>query len=75
MDDALGDLNRSTNRLRRKFDSNDTWIEIRIGYDARRINQVVTRCNYGAKTARLWGVLRSGISEPAREYGLQPRAF
>src|SRR3954468_11878447 len=27
LDDALGDLNRSTNRLRRKFDATDTWME------------------------------------------------
>jgi hypothetical protein len=27
LDDALGDLNRSTNRLRRKFDATDKWIE------------------------------------------------
>src|SRR3954452_4270412 len=27
LDDALGDLNRSTNRLRRKFDPTDKWME------------------------------------------------
>src|SRR3954468_14221696 len=27
LEDALGDLNRSTNRLRRKFDPTDKWIE------------------------------------------------
>src|SRR5512145_3091564 len=30
LDDALGDLNRSTNRLRRKFDPTDKWQETRL---------------------------------------------
>ena len=77
LDDALGDLNRSTNRLRRKFDATDTWIETRVQVeevmdDARRINQVVARGNKGPEAARLWGVLRSGINDLARAYGLQP---
>ena len=29
LEDALGDLNRSTNRLRRKFDPTDKWMETR----------------------------------------------
>ena len=29
LDDALGDLNKSTNRLRRKFDPTDKWMETR----------------------------------------------
>ena len=79
LDDALGDLNRSTNRLRRKFDATDTWMETKIQVeqvmdDARKINQVVARGNYGAEAARLWGVLRSGINDLARAYGLQPLA-
>jgi len=48
LDDALGDLNRSTNRLRRKFDPLDTWMETRpqvenVLDDARKINQVMVR--------------------------------
>lgn len=80
LDDALGDLNRSTNRLRRKFDATDTWLETKVQVeqvldDARRINQVVARGNYGAEAARLWGVLRAGINDLARAYGLQPMAI
>jgi transcription initiation factor TFIIIB Brf1 subunit/transcription initiation factor TFIIB len=80
LDDALGDLNRSTNRLRRKFDATETWIETKVQVeqvmdDARRINQVVARGNYAAEAARLWGVLRSGINDLARAYGLQPLAI
>jgi hypothetical protein len=79
LDDALGDLNRSTNRLRRKFDATDAWIETKVQVeavldDARRINQVVARGNYGAEAARLWGVLRAGINDLARAYNLQPLA-
>jgi hypothetical protein len=77
LNDALGDLNRSTNRLRRKFDATDTWMETKVQVDqvlddARRINQVIARGNYGAEAARLWGVLRAGINDLARAYGLAP---
>jgi hypothetical protein len=79
LDDALGDLNRSTNRLRRKFDASDKWMETKLQVeqvldDARKINQVVARGKYGTEVARLWGVLRSGINDLARAYGLQPMA-
>jgi hypothetical protein len=77
LDDALGELNRSTNRLRRKFDATDKWIETksevqRMVDDGRRINQAVTKGNYGADAARLWGVLRTGINDLARAYGVAP---
>ena len=77
--DALDHLNRSTNRLRRKFDATDTWMQTKVQVeqvlgDGRKINQVVTRGNYGAEAARFWGVLRAGINDLARAYGLQPMA-
>jgi len=77
LDDALGDLNRSTNRLRRKFDATDKWIETKtevqqVVDDGRRINQAVTKGNYGAEAAKLWGVLRTGINDLARAYGVAP---
>jgi len=80
LDDALGDLNQSTNRLRRKFDATDAWVETRVQVenvmdDGRKINQVVARGKYGAEAARLWAVLRSGINDLARAYGLQPMAM
>jgi len=64
LDEALGDLNKSTNRLRRKFDATDKWIETKsqvesVVDDARKINQVVARGNYGAEAARLWAALRT----------------
>lgn len=80
LDDALGDLNRSTNRLRRRFDPTDKWIETkgeveRMVDDARKINQVVARGSYGPDAARLWAVLRSGINDLARAYGVPPMAI
>ena len=80
LEDALDGLNTSTNRLRRKFDATDTWMETKVQMervmdDARKINQVVARGNYGAEAARLWGVLRSGINDLARAYGIQPMAI
>jgi hypothetical protein len=80
LDDALGDLNRSTNRLRRKFDATDTWMETKsqvekVVDDGRKINQVVARGTYGAEAARLWAVLRTGINDLARAYGVAPMAI
>lgn len=77
LDDALGDLNRSTNRLRRKFDPTDKWQETRVQVervldDGRRINQAVARGNYGSEVARLWAALRNNINDLARAYGLTP---
>jgi hypothetical protein len=77
LDDTLGDLNRSTNRLRRKFDPTDKWMETKgevekVVDDARKINQVVARGSYGPEAARLWAVLRTGINDLARAYGVPP---
>ena len=77
LDDALSDLNRSTNRLRRKFDAADKWMETKrevqqVVDDGRRINQAVTKGNYGAEAAKLWGALRTGINDLARAYGVSP---
>jgi hypothetical protein len=80
LESAMDGLNTSTNRLRRKFDATDKWIETRaqmerVMDDARKINPIVARGNYGAEAARLWGVLRSGINDLARAYGIQPMAI
>jgi len=71
---------RSTNRLRRKFDATDKWIETKgqvesVVEDGRKINQVVARGNYGAEAAKLWAALRTGINDLARAYGVQPLAI
>lgn len=75
LDDALGDLNQSTNRLRRKFDATDTWMETKVQVervvdDGRKINQVIARGKYGAEPARLWAALRNSINDLARAYGV-----
>jgi hypothetical protein len=77
LDDALGDLNSSTNRLRRKFDATDKWMETkaqveRVVDDGRKINQVVTRGKYGSDVARLWAALRNNINDLARAYNVAP---
>ena len=56
LEEALDDLNKSTNRLRRKFDATDKWIETKnqveeIVEDGRKINTTVTKGNYGAEAA------------------------
>lgn len=80
LEDALGDLNRSTNRLRRQFDPTDKWIETRpqvekVLDDGRKINQVLVRGKYGTQAERLWGALRTAINDLARAYNLTPLAI
>ena len=77
LDDALSDLNMSTNRLRRKFDPTDKWLETRpqvenVMEDARKINQVLVRGKYGTQAERYWSVLRASINDLARCYNLTP---
>ena len=77
LDDALSDLNMSTNRLRRKFDPTDKWLETRpqvenVLEDARKINQVLVRGKYGTQAERYWSVLRASINDLARCYNLTP---
>jgi hypothetical protein len=77
LDDALGDLNKSTNRLRRKFDPTSKYMETKVQMenvmdDGRKINQIMVRGKYGTQAERLWGVLRSAINDLARCYGIAP---
>ena len=79
LSDALGDLNKSTNRLRRKFDPTDKWMETRpqvenVLEDARKINQVMVRGKYGTQAEKFWGVLRASVNDLARCYNLTPLA-
>ena len=77
LEDALEDLNRSTNRLRRKFDPTSNYMEARVQMEqvidsARRVNQVMTRGNYGTQPQRYWAALRTNINDLARCYGITP---
>jgi hypothetical protein len=80
LDDDLGALNRSTNRLRRKFDATDTWMQTKVEVehmmdDGRKINQVVAKGKYGSDVAKLWAALRTSMNDLARTYGLAPMAI
>jgi hypothetical protein len=77
LSNALSDLNHSTNRLRRKFDPSDKWMETKpqvekVMDDARRINQVLVRGKYGTQAERYWSVLRANINDLARCYNVTP---
>lgn len=77
LNDALDDMNKSTNRLRRKFDGTDNWASTKnevqkVVDDARTVNQSLTKGNYGTEAARLWGVLRNGVNDLARAYNISP---
>ena len=63
--------------MRRKFDPIDTWMQTkaevqRVVDDGRKINSEIARGSYGTEAARLWAVLRGGINDLARAYGVVP---
>jgi ABC-type transporter Mla subunit MlaD len=69
LEDAMDDLNRSTNRLRRKFDPTSNYLETKVQMEqvmdsARRVNQVMTKGNYGTQAQRYWAALRANINDP-----------
>ena len=73
--DAMDDLNRTTNRLRRKFDATANYLETKVQMEqvldsARRVNQAAGKGDSQAK--RLWNTLRASINDLARCYNLTP---
>jgi hypothetical protein len=77
LEDAMDDLNRSTNRLRRKFDPTSNYLETKAQMEhvmdsARRVNQVMVKGNYGTQPERYWAALRANINDLARCYNLTP---
>jgi molecular chaperone GrpE (heat shock protein) len=77
LEDAMDDLNRTTNRLRRKFDPTPNYLETKVQMEqvmdsGRRVNQVMVKGNYGTQAERYWAALRSNINDLARCYNLTP---
>jgi ABC-type transporter Mla subunit MlaD len=77
LEDAMDDLNRTTNRLRRKFDPTSNYLETKAQMEqvmdsARRVNQTMTKGNYGTQPQKLWAALRANINDLARCYNLTP---
>ena len=77
LENAIDDLNRTTNRVRRNFDPASNYLETRAQMEqvmdnARRVNQVMTKGNYGTQAERYWAALRTNINDLARCYNLTP---
>jgi hypothetical protein len=77
LENAMDDLNRTTNRIRRKFDPASNYLETKAQMEqvmdsARRVNQVMTKGNYGTQAAKYWAALRTNINDLARCYNLTP---
>ena len=77
LEDAMDDLDRSTNRLRRKFDPTSNYLETKAQMEqvmdsARRVNQVMTKGNYGTQAPRYSAALRTNINDLARCCNLTP---
>jgi hypothetical protein len=77
LENAMDDLNRTTNRLRRKFDPSANYLETKAQMEqvmdsGRRVNQVMVKGNYGTQAQRYWAALRANINDLARCYNLTP---
>ena len=77
LQNAMDDLNRTTNRLRRKFDATANYLETKVQMEqvmdsARRVNQVVAKNKNDSQAGRLWTALRASINELARCYNITP---
>ena len=77
LENAMDDLNRTTNRLRRKFNPTSNYLETKAQMEqvmdsARRVNQVMTKGNYGSQAEKYWAALRVNINDLARCYNLTP---
>jgi hypothetical protein len=76
LQNAMDDLNRTTNRLRRKFDATANYLETKVQMEqvmdsARRVNQVVSKGKDG-QAERLWKALRASINDLAKTYNITP---
>ena len=75
LQNAMDDLNRTTNRLRRKFDATANYLETKVQMEqvmdsARKVNQVAGKGDGQAQS--LWKALRASINDLARAYNLTP---
>jgi hypothetical protein len=72
----MDDLNRTTNRLRRKFDATANYLETKVQMEqvmdsALRVNQVVGKSK-DSQAGRLWTALCASINDLARCYNITP---
>ena len=77
LQNAMDDLNRTTNRLRRKFDETANYLETKVQMEqvldsARKVNQVVGKGGSDGQAQSLWKALRASINDLARAYNLTP---
>src|SRR4029453_13580196 len=77
LQNAMDDLNRTTNRLRRKFDPTANYLETKGQMEqvmdrARPVNQGVGKGSNDGQAQRLWTALRASINDLARCYNLTP---
>src|SRR4026208_310884 len=74
---AMYDLNRTTNRLRRKFDATANYLETKVQMEqvldsARRVNQVVGKGSNDGPAQSPRTASRASINDIARCYNLTP---
>ena len=79
LEEALDDLDGSTNRLRRRFRRVENYMQTKaqvesVVDDGRKINQLMVRGSYRGEAQKVWAVLRVAINDLARVYGVAPLA-
>jgi hypothetical protein len=75
----MDDLNRTTNRLKRRFYPTPNYLEIKaqmgqVMDGAHRVNQVMAKGHCGSQAGKYWAALRANFNELARCYNLTPMA-
>ena len=79
LEDAVEDLEKATDRLRRRFKRTKNYMDTRnqvenVVDEGRELNQMVVRGNYGTEVAKIWAALRVAINDLARIYNVTPMA-
>mgnify|MGYP003693711779 CR=1 FL=1 len=77
LQNAMDDLNRTTNRLRRKFDATANYLETKVQMEqvmdsARQRESGGGEGSNDGQAQSLWKALRASINDLARAYNLTP---
>ena len=80
LEEAVEDLEKATDRLRRRFRRVDNYVDTRAQVDnvvdeAREINKIVAGGRYAAEMSKAWAALRVSINDLARVFGITPLAL
>ncbi len=78
--DAVKDLEKATDRLKRRFRRVDNYLDTRLQVEkvvdeGRRVNKLVVGGRYSSQAAKAWAALRVRINDLARVFRIKPLAI